>query len=188
MKLLHSGGCPRDVASKCPAGWRESSVRTSFLPTCRFVSRLTCDVLAKVTCIPPDDYNGRCGETSLVDLASAEQKESFAWKCRAGWPCQAACKRDYSKCPKACFALVLLMPCLALGVSLKSWSGVGQLCIAPSSYDGICSPAMDFHSYTDAEKLAWGAMCASAWLVFFFPVMVPILPALRHVVARPCAA
>jgi hypothetical protein len=30
----------------------------------------------------------------------------------------------------------------------KAWAQVGKLCVAPGAYDGICSPAMDFSTYS----------------------------------------
>ena len=61
--------------------------------------------------------------------------------------------------PPACQACVVSE---ALFV-VQSWTAVGSLCIAPGSYDGICSPAMDFGAYTREEKLQWSTMCGPAW-------------------------
>ena len=46
------------------------------------------------------------------------------------------------------------------------WVGVGQLCVAPETYDGICSPAMDFESYSTEDKAQWSVMCGVAWCGF----------------------
>ena len=45
----------------------------------------------------------------------------------------------------------------------QSWESVGKLCVASGSYDGMCSPAMDFEAYTSADKLQWGSLCAANW-------------------------
>jgi CPW-WPC domain-containing protein len=121
-KLLYTGGCPRDLSAQCPKGWHEASD----------------------SCAPPDDYEGRCGTVAFRDLTTAAQKDGFAWRCHANWPCQAACKKDFSKCP-------------------QSWASVGKLCVAPGSYDGMCSPAMDFEAYALEDKLQWGSLCAATW-------------------------
>ena len=33
------------------------------------------------------DYDGRCGEVAMAELADASSKAEFAWKCRASWQC-----------------------------------------------------------------------------------------------------
>lgn len=35
------------------------------------------------TCTPPRDYDGRCGETALVDLDTVAKKEDFSWTSEA---------------------------------------------------------------------------------------------------------
>ena len=50
--------------------------------------------------------------------------------------------------------------------SVQAWAGIGKLCVAPSAYDGICSPAMDFESYSVEDKIQWSAMCGVDWCVF----------------------
>jgi len=124
LKFIFVGGCPRDVSAQCPAGWDMNKQKTS--------------------CTPPEDYDGRCGETAAADLDGVEKKEAFAWRCRASWPCQASCKRDFDKCPQA-------------------WQGVGRVCAAPADYDGICSAAMDFESYSLGDKRHWTLMCGVDW-------------------------
>jgi CPW-WPC domain-containing protein len=95
-------------------------------------------------CKPPPDYDGRCADIAFTDISSAADKESFSWRCQAAWPCTAACKKTFAHCPEA-------------------WVGVGRLCVAPFTYSGICSPAMDFTTFTVEEKVQWSAMCAADW-------------------------
>ena len=53
----------------------------------------------------------------------------------------------------ACFSLA----------SRKAWEGIGRICVAPPEYDGICSAAMDFESYSLEEKRHWTLMCGVDW-------------------------
>lgn len=119
-KLLYAGGCPRDT-SGCPSGWAERAG----------------------SCEPPADYDGFCAAVDVGTLQKVD-KEAFAWKCRAAWPCVPACARDFSTCP-------------------DQWSSAGGLCVAPDAYDGMCSPAMNFDLFTDAGKAEWAAACDASW-------------------------
>ena len=121
LKSEYVGGCPRDM-SGCPTLWADRS-----------------DGL----CEPPQDYDGLCTAVDVAGL-SIEQKEDFAWKCKASWPCAPSCKLDFATCPEA-------------------WDNLNGLCLAPSSYDGICSPAMMFTSFTLQQKAEWAAMCSARW-------------------------
>lgn len=125
LKLLYFGGCPRDMSKTCPEGWAEDQ------------GRKTCKPIGQ-------DYKGRCGETPMKDIRGSHQKEAFAWKCQASWPCVAHCKKDFSGCP-------------------MSWESVGKLCLAPGVYGGMCSPAMDFESFSKDDKLQWSMLCKSDW-------------------------
>jgi len=66
LKMQFLGGCSRDFTG-CPTGW---AVKGS-------------------TCEPGSDYVGYCGAVVLGNLALAE-KEEFAWKCEASFPCAGA--------------------------------------------------------------------------------------------------
>ena len=121
LKLEYVGGCPRDM-SGCPTLWADQS--NGF-------------------CEPPESYDGLCIAADVKRL-SIEQKEEFAWKCRASWPCAPSCKLDFETCP-------------------DTWDHLNGLCLAPSSYDGICSPAMIFSAFTPQKKAEWAAMCGARW-------------------------
>jgi CPW-WPC domain-containing protein len=121
LKSEYVGGCPRDM-SGCPTSWADQS---------------------SGLCEPPGDYDGLCVATDVNGL-SIEQKEDFAWKCKASWPCSPSCKLDFETCP-------------------DKWDNLNGLCLAPSSYDGICSPAMMFSSFTSQQKAEWAAMCGARW-------------------------
>lgn len=115
-------GCPRDFAG-CPSTWIESESNK---------------------CRPPRDYDGLCSDTDFSAF-SVSQKEDFAWKCRANWPCVATCKRNFAQCPEA-------------------WTSVGDgVCSAPSSYVGICSSVTDFSAFTEQRKAEWAALCDAEW-------------------------
>lgn len=119
-KQLHIGGCPRNYGG-CPVGWLTSGD----------------------ACAPPDDYDGLCAAVNADTFSDAE-KEAFAWKCKASWPCKAACKLDFSGCP-------------------QQWADDGGLCVAPASYDGMCSPAMQFASLSAHDKAKWASVCNARW-------------------------
>ena len=119
-KQMYIGGCPRDYAG-CPVGWLTSGS----------------------ACMPPEDYDGLCTAVGSEAL-SDDEKEAFAWKCKASWPCKAACKLDFSGCP-------------------QQWTHGGGLCMAPPSYDGMCSPAMQFASFAAHDKAKWASVCNARW-------------------------
>ena len=125
LRMLHQlyvGGCPRDMVG-CPMNWIEADQKT---------------------CSPPINYDGICATTDLSKYSSSE-KETFAWKCRASWPCVAACPKRFDGCPDA-------------------WTTAGNgVCVAPASYTGICSPTTDFSTFTSLRKAEWSAMCDAAW-------------------------
>ena len=121
LKLAYVGGCPRDM-SGCPTLWADQS---------------------NGVCEPPEEYDGLCIAFDVKGLSHG-QKEEFAWKCRASWPCVPSCKLDFGTCPDA-------------------WDNLNGLCLAPSSYDGSCSPAMLFSSFTSKQKADWAAMCSARW-------------------------
>ena len=94
-------------------------------------------------CEPPEDYDGLCSAIDVRGL-NHEQKEDIAWKCRASWPCTSSCKLDFATCPDA-------------------WDNLDGLCLAPSTYDGTCSPAMLFASFTSQQKAEWASRCSARW-------------------------
>lgn len=121
LKSEYVGGCSRDM-SGCPTLWADQG---------------------NGLCEPPEDYDGFCVAMDVGGL-DGEQKEEFAWKCQASWPCAQSCKLDFETCP-------------------ETWENMNGLCLAPSSYDGICSPAMVFSSFTQTQKAEWAATCGTRW-------------------------
>lgn len=93
-------------------------------------------------CSPPAAYNGPCAAADLSSYSSS-QKEEFALKCGVGWPCR-GCKTNFAGCP--------------LG-----WQAVGKLCLAPDTYDGMCSPVMDFRALSGSSLARWSATCGVRW-------------------------
>ena len=79
LQTIFVGGCPRNM-SGCPLGWLGSNG----------------------ACEPPPDHTGLCA--GYKELTAA-QKETFAWKCRAQWPCENACEKDFEQCPAAWVSL-----------------------------------------------------------------------------------
>ena len=93
-------------------------------------------------CAPTGAYTGPCVETDLSAYTTSE-KETFAIDCRASWPCT-ACMTSFVGCP-------------------TDWVEVGTLCLAPATYDGICSTVMNFGSFSTGQKARWSAMCNAKW-------------------------
>ena len=93
-------------------------------------------------CAPPPEYGGLCG-TVEVAAFPLTAKEDFAWKCGASWPCH-PCTTSFEDCP-------------------IGWSDKAGLCVAPQEYDGVCSPAMDFSSFSTRRKAEWSATCSARW-------------------------
>ena len=118
-RLRFVGGCPRAMRG-CPLGWTGHGG----------------------ACSPPSDYDGWCGDVG-VDQMSASEKEEFAWKCGASWPCE-TCRTHFDGCP-------------------AGWLENAGLCLAPPEYDGICSPVMDFSTFSVARMAEWSAMCSARW-------------------------
>ena len=118
-KLRFTGGCPRAMHG-CPLGWTAQGD----------------------TCTPPSDYEGLCGEVAVSQM-SASDKEHFAWKCGASWPCE-TCRTHFGGCP-------------------TGWVENAGLCVAPPEYDGICSPVMDFSVFSAPRLAEWSAMCSARW-------------------------
>ena len=96
-------------------------------------------------CVAHSDYEGRCGEIAHSKLQSPQAKENISWRCGVSWPCLAACTKSFANCP-------------------QGWTSAGTLCKAPAKYDGICSPSMDFATYSVDDKIEWGVMCGAEWL------------------------
>merc|ERR1712203_634543 len=88
--------------------------------------------------------DGLCGAVDLRKLSFAE-KEEFAWRCRAEFPCASSCSRNFSGCP-------------------LDWVDFGSgLCLAPVGYEGICSPATDFTTFSKVKKANWASRCGVTW-------------------------
>lgn len=69
----------------------------------------------------------------------------------------------------------------------QDWTRVDNICIAPDSYAGMCSPALD-SAKTDKEKATWGMMCEATWHNSFHMVLAcfPVLWTRGHArMARP---
>lgn len=117
--LRFIGGCPRAMRG-CPIGWTAHG-----------------DV-----CTPPSDYDGWCGDVAVAQM-TASDKEAFAWKCGASWPCE-RCQTSFDGCP-------------------EGWLQNAGLCVAPPEYDGMCSPVMDFSAFSATRRAEWSAMCSARW-------------------------
>ena len=114
LKQAYIGGCAR-VFETCPIGWIDSGS----------------------TCV--NNGEGFCG--TLEKSWSNATKESFAWRCRASFPCVSSCKRSFDACP-------------------MGWKkGASGSCIAPSSYAGICSPSTNFGGFNNEAKAQWSSLC-----------------------------
>merc|ERR1712113_90075 len=94
------------------------------------------------SCQPSATYGGSC--QSLDPSITSEEKEALAIECRLSWPCEATCARDFSGCP-------------------QGWQGSADSCVAPSSYQGICSTTTRFSGYSTRQKAEWAALCNTNW-------------------------
>lgn len=116
-RALHVGGCARDYSSACPTNFVEDGG----------------------VCVPGDGYSGPCGPQAVAN------KEDFAFKCGASWPCASFNSPTYSGCP-------------------SGWSaGADGSCLAGPGYTGICSPTTNFSGMSDAQKAQWSAFCSVSW-------------------------
>merc|ERR1712232_1246769 len=96
-------------------------------------------------CAPPTGYDGLCGDIVFSKPSmSASDKEELSLKCRAEWPCTPACAKNLQGCP-------------------NDWEDFEGLCVAPEHYDGMCSPAMDFQTWSNRQKSDWAALCGADW-------------------------
>ncbi|CAJ1442338.1 unnamed protein product [Effrenium voratum] len=120
-RQLLLGGCPRDM-SQCPRKWGQGQAGQ---------------------CVPPDDYTGLCAAVDLKGW-SWQQKEEFAWRCDAHFPCAKACLKDYSSCP-------------------QGWDDIQGICVATPAYLGECAPVLDFSDFSLAEKSRIAALCHFSW-------------------------
>jgi hypothetical protein len=65
--------------------------------------------------------------------------------------------------------------------SCEAWLQIGRLCVAPVDYDGTCSPAMDFSSYSLEETLLVASVLAFSWMLVLLRD-----PALQSLVCHQC--
>ena len=141
LKNKFLGGCPRNF-DVCPTGW----VNSSWI------------------CQPPSSYEGLCDALPLRDRA-LKFKEDFAWRCKADFPCQNPCVKDFASCP-------------------TQWNNLGGgLCVAAADYNGMCSPATDFSGYTVQKKASWATSCGATWCSYSSMITCG-----ARLLCRPCAA
>ncbi|BAM41731.1 Plasmodium falciparum CPW-WPC repeat containing protein [Theileria orientalis strain Shintoku] len=64
-RFWFTGQCRRNYDQKCPKGWVEYNG----------------------SCKAPGDYRGLCNDLKDFTGMGPEEKENFAWRCEAEWPC-----------------------------------------------------------------------------------------------------
>lgn len=74
------------------------------------------------------------------------EKEEFAWKCVAEWPCA-------DETP-----LAENLQCPVEWVPIEN-----NICLAPPGYKGICSPIMNFSKLKSYEKAEFEQKCEIRW-------------------------
>jgi len=112
--------------------------------------RYTCPSLwreiGSSICQAPWEYEGSCSVRLNVAGMSEEEKHTWSVRCGARWPCAAQKVHNYQDtCPK--------------GWSLSS----GQVCHAPTSYNGPCEQIAYMSGATEADKKAFEASCRTSW-------------------------
>ncbi|KEP65560.1 UNVERIFIED_CONTAM: cpw-wpc domain-containing protein [Hammondia hammondi] len=114
--------CVRDYTQLCPAGWTE---------------------VGGGHCSAPFSYSGRCLRTMNFAELSRPDRERWSAACDAYWPCQAACKRDFS------------VPCP------DGWTSIGGegKCKAPEGYVGPCGPVESVGSLDSETKQLFEKKC-----------------------------
>jgi len=97
-------------------------------------------------CSAPLQYEGSCAARLDVTGMSEEDKSTWSLRCGARWPCTAPKQRSYEDvCPK--------------GWSLQS----GQVCTAPTNYNGPCEHTAYMSGATALDKKAFEATCHAEW-------------------------
>ena len=98
------------------------------------------------TCQPSAAHGGPCQsfDFSSFSNTAAKEKEAFALECHLSWPCEASCARDVSGCP-------------------QGWQGSADSCVAPNTYEGVCSTTTRFSGYSTRQKAEWAALCDATW-------------------------
>ncbi|VWU51754.1 CPW-WPC family protein, putative [Hepatocystis sp. ex Piliocolobus tephrosceles] len=123
--------CEIDDNDPCPKNW---IVKSDALGT-------------PISCLPPDNYIGQCGEyTKFVGL-NAKSKESVAHDCDITWPCvrEAANIINYEElCP-------------------EDWIKSDKYCLAPQHYMGPCSRKKLFNLFKKELKMAYAEECNVQW-------------------------
>ncbi|UKK02960.2 hypothetical protein MACK_003061 [Theileria orientalis] len=102
------------------------------------------------SCKAPGDYRGLCNDLKDFTGMGPDDKEDFAWRdankmehrCEVEWPC-------INEKP------------IVEGVECPfEWAPISEtLCLAPKTYDGICSPIMDVSNFDVAKKSLYEQKC-----------------------------
>ena len=97
-------------------------------------------------CSPSADYDGLCEafDHAAFEEKSVQEQEAFAVECRLSWPCTPSCARDFSGCP-------------------ESWQSSSGACMAPGTYEGMCSTTTRFSGYSSRQKADWASLCDATW-------------------------
>ena len=131
VELPCQGECAPNFAAVCPSLWSE---------------------VAPGVCEAPANYVGDCDHRVETSSMSEQEKNSFAVRCGARWPCgapeAAGCERDHTaECP-------------------QGWrhrnSPRGTECVAPSGFTG-CSRVQNFNHMTPIEKQTLARKCGLSW-------------------------
>eukprot|EP00375_Theileria_parva_P001778 XP_764453.1 hypothetical protein [Theileria parva strain Muguga] len=93
-------------------------------------------------CKAPENYSGDCDDLRDFSNMKPEEKEDFAWRCQVEWPCINEMPIDEGfECP-------------------FEWAPISDsLCLAPKTYDGICSPIIDMSTVDISKKAFYEWKC-----------------------------
>ncbi|UKJ89974.2 hypothetical protein MACJ_003231 [Theileria orientalis] len=130
-RFWFTGQCRRNYNQKCPKGWVEYND----------------------SCKAPGDYRGLCNDLKDFTAMGPEEKEDFAWRCEVEWPCINGSEQNLK--------IISTEKPIFEGVECPfEWAPISEtLCLAPKTYDGICSPIMDVSNFDVAKKSLYEQKC-----------------------------
>lgn len=178
--------CERRWAASCPDGWSTNAAGTCIAPASykgpcaraddfqsvaakrHFAEKCHAPWPCEDECPSGRDYSATCPQSwedngggfcsapagfqtkcaTLYDFAEMEvnAKQELATTCGFTWPCKIECAQDYTKsCP-------------------EDWTEVPMspgLCVAPTTYAGICSYSVNTSAMTLGQKQAFARKCGA---------------------------
>lgn len=95
-------------------------------------------------CLAPDWYSGGCPNVINFSGLSPLDKIQKGQFCGFQWACDGCAENFEAACP-------------------SEWSQNGDLCVAPSDYEGPCIREVSFNQFSKVLKKKWGTKCGVQW-------------------------